>query len=80
MVAMGDADSLVSGLTRSFNDTLNHITRVISPKNDKNIIGMCMIVNREKTVFIGDTNILERPKPEELADICLLYTSPSPRD
>jgi malate dehydrogenase (oxaloacetate-decarboxylating)(NADP+) len=69
MVAMGDADSLVSGLTRSFNDTLNHITRVISPKNDKNIIGMCMIVNREKTVFIGDTNILERPRPEELADV-----------
>ena len=69
MVAMGDADSLVSGLTRSFNDTLNHITRVISPENDKNIIGMCMIVNREKTVFIGDTNILERPKPEELADV-----------
>ena len=35
MVAMGDADSLVSGLTRSFNDTLNHITRVISSKDNK---------------------------------------------
>ena len=69
MVAMGDADSLVSGLTRSFNDTLNHITRVISAKNKKSIIGMCMVVSREKTVFIGDTNVLDRPKPEELADI-----------
>tara|TARA_A100001015_G_scaffold119097_1_gene132093 strand:+ start:4674 stop:6935 length:2262 start_codon:yes stop_codon:yes gene_type:complete len=69
MVAMGDADSLVSGLTRSFNDTLNHITRVISSKDNKNIIGMCMVVSRDKTVFIGDTNIIERPKPEELADI-----------
>ena len=69
MVAMGDADSLVSGLTRSFNDTLNHITRVISSEKDKKIIGMCMVVNRDKTVFIGDTSIIERPKPEELADI-----------
>ena len=69
MVAMGDADSLVSGLTRSFNDTLNHITRVISSKDNNNIIGMCMVVSRDKTVFIGDTNIIERPKPEELADI-----------
>ncbi len=69
MVAMGDADSLVSGLTRSFNDTLNHITRVISSKDNRNIIGMCMVVSRDKTVFIGDTNIIERPKPDELADI-----------
>ena len=30
---------------------------------------MCMVVSRDKTVFIGDTNIIERPKPEELADI-----------
>ena len=36
---------------------------------NKNIIGMCMVVSRDKTVFIGDTNIIERPKPEELADI-----------
>ena len=69
MVAMGDADSLVSGLTRSFNDTLSHITRVISAENKKSIIGMCMVISREKTVFIGDTSVLERPRPEELADI-----------
>jgi malate dehydrogenase (oxaloacetate-decarboxylating)(NADP+) len=42
---------------------------VISSKDNKNIIGMCMVVSRDKTVFIGDTNIIERPKPEELADI-----------
>ena len=42
MVAMGDADSLVSGLTRSFNDTLNHITRVISSKDNKNIIAITL--------------------------------------
>ena len=63
MVAMGDADSLVSGLTRSFNDTLNHITRVISSKDNKNIIGMCMVVNRDKTVFIGDTSCYHRGFP-----------------
>ena len=69
MVALGDADGLVSGLTRSFNDTFNHITRVISPKEGNQFFGVCMVVSREKTVFIGDTSIIERPKPEELADI-----------
>jgi len=69
MVALEDADGLVSGLTRSFNDTFNHITRVISPKKGNLFFGLCMVVSREKTVFIGDTSIIERPKPEELADI-----------
>jgi len=69
MVALGDADGLVSGLTRSFNDTFNHITRVISPKEGHQFFGVCMVISREKTVFIGDTSIIERPKPEELADI-----------
>ena len=71
MVALGDADGLVSGLTRSFNDTFNHITRVISPKEGNQFFGVCMVVSREKTVFIGDTSIIERPKPKELADIAV---------
>ncbi len=69
MVALGDADGLVSGLTRSFDSTFNHIKRVISPKHNKQFFTMCIILNKEKTVFIGDTNINERPHPNELADI-----------
>ena len=69
MVALGDADGIVSGLTRSFDSTFNHIKRVISPKHNKQFFTMCIILNKERTVFIGDTNINERPHPNELADI-----------
>ena len=69
MVVMGDADGIVTGLTRSFYDSFKHVRRVISPKNNKQYFGMCMIVSRGQTVFVGDTSINERPKPEELANI-----------
>ena len=69
MVALGDADGMVTGLTRSFNDTYNHVRRVISPKDQGQFFGMCMLVSRGRTVFIGDTSINERPKADELANI-----------
>ena len=69
MVSMGDADGLVTGLTRSFDSTFNHVKRVISPKKNKRFLSMSMVLSKDRTVFIGDTHINDEPNHIELADI-----------
>ena len=69
MVANGHADGMVSGLTRSFQPTFEHVTRVIDPVRDTNFVTTTLLVSKGRTVFIGDTSIHERPSGEELAAI-----------
>ena len=69
MVANGHADGMVSGLTRSFQPTFEHVTRVIDPENGTNFVTTTMLISKGRTVFIGDTSIHERPSGEELANI-----------
>ena len=68
MVNAGDADAMVTGTTRSFKSSFDHITRVINPKQSQ-IYSMSMVVSRGTTVFLGDTSIHERPNSETMADI-----------
>lgn len=69
MVAVGHADGMVSGLTRSFQPTFEHITRVIDPVEGGHFVTTTMLISKGRTVFIGDTSIHERPSGEELAAI-----------
>jgi len=69
MVATGDADALVTGLTRSFGDAMDDITRVIDQRPNELVMALTMVMVRGRTVFIADTNVHELPSPEQLADI-----------
>ena len=69
MVAMGDADALVTGLTRNFSVALDNVRRAIDNRPGHRSIGVSMALVRGRTVFIADTSIHELPSPEELADI-----------
>ena len=69
MVANGHADGMVSGLTRSFQPTFAHITRVIDAVPESHFVTTTMLVSKGRTVFIGDTSIHERPSGTELAAI-----------
>ena len=69
MVANGHADALVTGMTRSFQVSFNHVTSVISPKKGKEFVTTSMLISRGRTVFMGDTSIHERPTGEQMADI-----------
>jgi malate dehydrogenase (oxaloacetate-decarboxylating)(NADP+) len=42
---------------------------VIDPKPGERVVGVSIILDRGRTVFVGDTNVHEMPTSEELADI-----------
>jgi malate dehydrogenase (oxaloacetate-decarboxylating)(NADP+) len=69
MLALNDADAVVTGLTRNFALALDNIRRAIDNRPGHQPIGVSMALVRGRTVFIADTSIHELPSAEELADI-----------
>ena len=69
MLALNDADAVVTGLTRNFALALDNIRRAIDNRPGHRPIGVSMALVRGRTVFIADTSIHELPSAEELADI-----------
>ena len=72
MVALGDADAMITGLTRNYSVAYDEITRVLDAKDGGLVFGLTILLAREKTVFIADTTVIEVPSSEELADIAVL--------
>jgi malate dehydrogenase (oxaloacetate-decarboxylating)(NADP+) len=68
MVALGDADALVTGVTRTYNVALDDIARVIESKPGQHVIGLSMVLAEGRTLFIADTAVHDNPTPAELAD------------
>ncbi|QJE73866.1 NADP-dependent malic enzyme [Aerophototrophica crusticola] len=71
MVASGDADAMVTGLTRSFSVSFEDIERVIDPTPGHLVFGLSVLATRARTVFIADTTVHERPTSEQLVDIAI---------
>ncbi len=69
MLALGDADAMVTGLTRNYSVALDNVRRAIDAKVGHRPIAVSMALVRGRTVFIADTSIHELPTAEELADI-----------
>jgi len=67
MVALGDADGLVTGITRRFPECYGDVKRVIEVEPGKVAMGYSIVVARHGTVFLADTAINETPTPEQLA-------------
>ena len=71
MVAHGDADAMVTGLTRNYTSVLRDVHKVIDPNPGERLFGLTMMVARGRTVFIADTTVHELPTSVELADIAI---------
>ena len=71
MVAMGDADAMVTGLTRNYSVALDNVRRAIDQRAGHRPIGVSMALVGGRTVFIADTSVQELPSAEELADIAM---------
>ncbi|QWK77806.1 NADP-dependent malic enzyme [Ochrobactrum sp. BTU1] len=71
MVALGDADGMVTGITRNYATGLEDVRRVIDSKPGHRLVGVSIALCRGRTVFIADTAVHEKPTAEELADIAV---------
>jgi malate dehydrogenase (oxaloacetate-decarboxylating)(NADP+) len=71
MVALNDADAMVTGVTRNFSVALEDVRRVIDPKPGHRVIGVSLVIARGRTVLVADTAVTEMPNAEELADIAI---------
>ena len=71
MVAQGDADAMVTGVTRNFSIALEEVRRLIDPRPGHRLIGVSLILSRGRPVLVADTAITEMPNAEELAQIAI---------
>ncbi|MGV3684550.1 MAG: NADP-dependent malic enzyme [Daejeonella sp.] len=73
MVQFGQADALISGLTKDYATTIKPALQVIGIEDDVNrVAGMYMMLTKKGPVFFGDTTVNENPSVEELVDITIL--------
>ncbi|MFN7180516.1 NADP-dependent malic enzyme [Hyphomonas sp.] len=71
MLKNGDADGMVTGVTRAYDVALKDALLVLDPLKGQAVIGMSMVINMGKTIFIADTSVNELPDGNALANIAL---------
>ena len=71
MMACGDADAMVTGLTKSYYDSIDDISKVIMPKKGKRIIGYSIMLSKEHNIIFADNTVCELPQAEDLVEITL---------
>jgi malate dehydrogenase (oxaloacetate-decarboxylating)(NADP+) len=71
MVALGDADAMVTGVTRNFSIALEDVRRIIDPKPGHRVIGVSLCLTRGRTVLVADTAIKEMPNAQDIAEIAI---------
>lgn len=73
MVETGEADALISGLTRKYPDTIRPALQVIGMEEGaKRVAGMYIIQTKRGPLFLADTTVNFNPTAEELADITMM--------
>jgi len=71
MVALGDADAMVSGVTRNFSVVLEDVRRCIDPKPGHRVMGVSLVLARGRTVLVADTAVTEMPDAADIAEIAV---------
>jgi len=71
MVALGDADAMVTGVTRNFSVALDDVRRCIDPKPGHRVMGTSLVLARGRTVLVADTAVTEMPTAQDLAEIAV---------
>ncbi len=73
MVETGDADAMISGLTRNYDETIRPAIQVIGTEEGvKKIAGMYLLLTKKGPLFLADTTVNFNPTAEELAEITLM--------
>lgn len=72
MVEFGEADTMISGLTKNYGTAIRPALHVIGTKPGSRLAGMYMMLTNKGPVFFGDTTVNADPDAGELVDITLL--------
>ncbi len=71
LVALGHGDAMISGMTRTFAQTMKEVRRVLDPKPGHLPFGIHLMVAKNYTVFLADTTVNERPTAQDLAHFAI---------
>ncbi len=71
MLALGEADAMITGTTRPFSQSLRQVRTVIDDEPGATPFGVNVIVSRSHTVLIADTAVTERPTAQQYAAIAM---------
>ncbi|MBK6297756.1 MAG: NADP-dependent malic enzyme [Sphingomonadales bacterium] len=69
LLKMGEADAMITGVTRTYGQSLREVRRVLDQAEGRTPFGIHVLVGQSHTVFMADTTVNERPSAAELADI-----------
>ncbi|MEX1184157.1 MAG: NADP-dependent malic enzyme [Gemmatimonadota bacterium] len=76
MLHMGDAEGMVSGLNRSYPDTIRPALQVIRLREGvSRVAGMYCVIVRDRVLFFADATVNIEPTTEELAEIAVSAAS-----
>ncbi len=71
ILAAGDADAMVTGVTRNYTVALNDVRQVLDPKKGQLPVGVTLILSHGRFLLVADTTVHEMPTAEELAEIAV---------
>jgi malate dehydrogenase (oxaloacetate-decarboxylating)(NADP+) len=70
MVELGDADAMISGLTRNYRDVVKPALQTIGTEKDvTTVAGLYILMTKRGPIFMADTTINMNPTAEEIAEI-----------
>ena len=71
MLALGEADAMITGTTRPFSQSLKQVRLVIDDEAATTPFGVTVVVGRNHTMLVADTAVTERPTAEQYAAIAM---------
>jgi malate dehydrogenase (oxaloacetate-decarboxylating)(NADP+) len=71
MVAHGDADAMITGLSRNFNVCYDDVKKAIDARSPHSAFGISMCISPNRTIFLADTAVNSAMSAEKLAEIAM---------
>jgi malate dehydrogenase (oxaloacetate-decarboxylating)(NADP+) len=76
MVETGEADAMISGLSKNYPDTIRPALQTIGLEpGSKRVAGMYIMMTKKGPLFLADTTVNFNPTAEELADIAIMVSN-----
>jgi malate dehydrogenase (oxaloacetate-decarboxylating)(NADP+) len=71
MIGLGDADAMVTGVTRNFSGVLEDVLHCVDAKPGHRVMGVSLVLARGRIIVVADTAVTELPNAADLAAIAI---------